>query len=531
MQILHFQASRVGQSINHFGGNFQSQVKHIRELEMEKGNPEESEFLEVKLKDKRSKKNLKSYSFRGIKAEKLKNMIIGAIKAERLKNMLVPRSPESAQSKWWAVVFSVTVILLWAGLVKLSNLGETNKFESSLAFPPPRVYQNRGYLMVSSNGGLNQMRSGISDMVTIARFLNVTLIVPELDNTSFWNDPSQFKDIFDVNYFMGSLRDEVRIIKELPTKLQNVPVHSMPPVSWSNMSYYYNKILPLFEEHKIIHFLKTDARLANNGLPDEVQKMRCRANYEAIRFTPPIEKLAKKIVRILREKGPFLALHLRYEMDMIAFSGCTEGCNEEEIEELTKMRYAYPWWKEKVIDSDKKRKAGLCPMTPEETALTLKALGIDTNIQLYIAAGNIYADERRMANLREVYPNLVRKETLVPSDIKPFLNHSNQMAALDYFVSLESDIFVPTYGGNMAKIVEGHRRYLGYRTTINLNRMVLVNLIDYYNNGTISWDEFSQAVKATHADRMGKPTQRLKVPGKPKEEDYFYINPEECLSN
>lgn len=62
-----------------------------------------------------------------------------------------------------------------------------------------------------------------------------------------------------------------------------------------------------------------------------------------------------------------------------------------------------------------------------------------------------------------------------------------------------------------------------------MDRKILVDLIDQYNSGKLSWDEFSSAVKEAHTDRMGKPAKRLVIQDKPKEEDYFYANPEECL--
>ena len=93
------------------------------------------------------------------------------------------------------------------------------------------------------------------------------------------------------------------------------------------------------KKEKAIRFNKTDTRLANNGLPLKMQKLRCRANYESLKFTPRIEELGQKVVRLLKEKGGFLVLHLRYEMDMLAFSGCSHGCTDAETDELTKMRY------------------------------------------------------------------------------------------------------------------------------------------------------------------------------------------------
>jgi hypothetical protein len=102
--------------------------------------------------------------------------------------------------------------------------------------------------------------------------------------------------------------------------------------------FLWMQILPLVQKYGVLHFNKTDTRLANS-VPLDMQLLRCHANYHALRFAPHIEDLGWKLVKILQARGRFMVLHLRYEKDMLAFSGCTNGCTPEEADDLTRMRW------------------------------------------------------------------------------------------------------------------------------------------------------------------------------------------------
>ncbi|MCD9639755.1 hypothetical protein HAX54_024476 [Datura stramonium] len=47
-------------------------------------------------------------------------------------------------------------------------------------------------------------------------------------------------------------------------------------------------------------------------------------------------------------------------------------------------------------------------------------------------------------------------------------------ATIDYIVSLSSDVFINSHGGNMGRALEGHRAYVGHRKYIKPNKRMML---------------------------------------------------------
>ncbi|RWW50423.1 hypothetical protein BHE74_00043325 [Ensete ventricosum] len=170
-----------------------------------------------------------------------------------------------------------------------------------------------------------------------------------------------------------------------------------------------------------------------------------------------------------------LPVHLFWICDMVAVARLLNATLV--IPQLDKRsfwqdsRENISYWKVKEIDPQEQRAKGYCPLTPEEVGIFLSSLGYPSNTPIYVAAGAIYGGGSHLSDLESRFPILLSKEKLASAEeLEPFRDYASQMAALDYIVSVESDVFIPSYLGNMARAVEGHRRFLGHRKTINPNR-------------------------------------------------------------
>ncbi|XVF00780.1 hypothetical protein REPUB_Repub04eG0030900 [Reevesia pubescens] len=383
-----------------------------------------------------------------------------------------------------------------------------------------KTHPNR-FLLIATSGGLNQQRTGIIDAVVAAYILNAILVIPRLGQRSYWKDTSGFAEIFNVDWFISSLGRDVEIIKELPPKGGKAWIpRSMRVPRKCNPNCYQTRVLPVLNKKHAVELTKFDYRLSNR-LESDLQKLRCRVNYHALRFTDPILEMGKILVERMRMKAKhFIALHLRFEPDMLAFSGCYYGGGEKETVELGAIRKR--WKTLHASNPERVRRHGRCPLTPEEIGLMLRALGFGRDVHIYVASGEVYGGEETLAPLKALFPNFHSKDTIATKEeLAPFSSFSGRMAALDYTVCDESDVFVTNNNGNMARMLAGRRRYFWHKPTIRPNAKKLYKLFMDRNNMT--WEEFASKVRTYQIGFMGEPNEVK--PGKGE----FHENPDSCI--
>ncbi|XP_065862792.1 O-fucosyltransferase 1 [Euphorbia lathyris] len=377
--------------------------------------------------------------------------------------------------------------------------------------PPPK--ESNGYLRVRCNGGLNQQRTAICNAVLAARIMNATLVLPELDANSFWHDDSGFHGIYDVEHFIESLRYDVRIVGSIPEirkngKTKKIKAFQLRPPRDAPISWYTTTALEKMREHGAIYLTPFSHRLAEEIDNPEYQRLRCRVNYHALIFKPHIMKLSELIVDKLRAQGHFMAIHLRFEMDMLAFAGCFDIFSSAEQKKLEKYRKEN--FAEKKLVPKERRAIGKCPLTPEEVGLILRAMGFDNSTRIFLAAGDLFGGERFMKPFRKLFPRLENHSSVDASEDLATNTHGLLGSAVDYMVCLLADIFMPTYDGpsNFANNLLGHRLYYGFRTTIRPDRKGLAPVfIDRANGRTAGFEDAVRRVM--YKTSFGGPHKRV----------------------
>lgn len=82
-------------------------------------------------------------------------------------------------------------------------------------------------------------------------------------------------------------------------------------------------------------------------------------------------------------------------------------------------------------------------------------MGAPKDARIYWAGGIPLGGKEALLPLKRVFPYLYRKEDLaLPEELKPFEKKASLMAAIDYIVSENSNVFLASHGGNMGHAIQ-----------------------------------------------------------------------------
>ncbi|KAK4791720.1 hypothetical protein SAY86_032133 [Trapa natans] len=228
----------------------------------------------------------------------------------------------------------------------------------------------------------------ICNAVAVAKILNATLILPVLKQDQIWKDQTRFEDIFDdiPEWFT----DKSELFSSIRWTVKNIP-------KYAPAQFYIDNVLPRLKEKKIM------------GLKPFVDRL-------------GLSKWADLLTSRVRNRtgipNPYMALHLRFEKGMVGLSFCDFVGTREEKVKVDEYRQR-EWPRMGLICGSWPFRSGrkvVALLNQGKWLLSLRAMGYSKETQIYVASGQVYGSQNRMAPLRNMFPNLVTKEELETQD-------------------------------------------------------------------------------------------------------------------
>lgn len=302
-----------------------------------------------------------------------------------------------------------------------------------------------GFVQFRLSNGPHYHISQVADAIVVAKYLGATLVLPEIKGSST-DGNSKFEEIYDADKFINSLRDVVKVARQLPndkTARRTVVIKIPHRVT---EEYIAENVEPLFRRKRSIMlsiFFPSINMKIKEGSNPVIESVRCFGMYGVLEFQPEIQRVGDKMLKVFHDAGDgslrhFVAIDLR--MDILLEKGCENAGGS--------------------IRSGTRKCFGA-----QDIGIFLRKVGFQTDTPLYLTQSSWHEN---LNSLKDIFPNVYTKENSMPSDEKEKFFHSGETEierALDFYICSHSDVFVPAISGMFYANVAGQRIAAG-RTQI-----------------------------------------------------------------
>ncbi|XP_020232224.1 protein MANNAN SYNTHESIS-RELATED 1 isoform X1 [Cajanus cajan] len=292
------------------------------------------------------------------------------------------------------------------------------------------VEQTEGFVTFALTNGPEYHISQIADAVIVARSLGATLVMPDIRGSQP-GDKRNFEDIYDVDVFMKSIEGVVRVVKDLPAHILTRNIAAVKVPNRVTEDYIAEHVEPIYRTKGSIrlatYFPSINMRKA--GKKGDTDSVACLAMFGSLELQPEMHEVVGSMVERLRtlsrnSDGQFIAVDLRVEM--LDKKGCQGSDNDGE-----KSCY-----------------------NAQEIAVFLRKIGFDKDTTVYVTESRW---DSSLDSLKDLFPKTYTKEAIMPADKKREYLDSEFEKVIDFYVSAESDVFVPAISGLFYANVVGKR--------------------------------------------------------------------------